>query len=90
MNKDVRIARIESDKTLLLEVTKLLSHPVYSVILGFALIELLQQIRISNDRPFLGPVAATSLYELVGASGVIVSLSKGGILDTLLPILIAK
>ena len=87
MNVQLKIARAENDRIVVQELVKLLTHPVYSVLFSFIVIELLQSAQV-NERPLMGTVAGSVLEGALVANGVLASLSKGGTLEALLPVLL--
>lgn len=61
-------------------IQKLLTHPVYSLVIGFAIIEYLE------SQQLMGNVAATSLEAGLLTSGLLNTLTDSGALQLLIPL----
>jgi len=85
----VRLAKIEAQKDLRKDLLALLSHPLYSVVVAFVLIEFLQGQKV-NGVPLMGTISGGTLQAALISEGVIKSLAQSGVLDSLLPLLLTK
>jgi len=73
----VKLAKLARDQKNLDMLVSLLTHPVYSVVLAFVLIEVLQSQKV------MGTVAGTVLETGLVAQPVLTSLANSGIVESL-------
>lgn len=86
ISDSVKIARLESRRHQVDALVGILTHPVYSVLAAFILIEYLQVTKI-NGHPLMGSISGTALEFAFITEGAISALSKSGVVDSLTSLL---
>ena len=85
----VRLAKIKSNETLRHDFMTLLNNPVWSILSVFIIVEFLQAQEV-NGKPLMGSVAGSMLEGGMITGEALAALSKSGVLDSLLPMLLAR
>jgi hypothetical protein len=80
----VKLARIQERQVIQRDLVSLLQHPVYSVLVAFIVIELLQSTKV-NGQPLMGSISGTALETALITKEAITALSTSGVLKELLP-----
>lgn len=84
---EVRLAEIDRDKMMALEVSKILNHPYMITLLCFVLVEFLQGTKL-NGQPLMGNISGTALETAFITESTLSAFSKSGVLTELFPLLI--
>jgi len=85
----VKVAKIQENAELRRQLLQLAAHPVYSLIIGFVVIEVLQNTRV-NGRQVMPEAAGNALEIALAAPALFQAVANTGIVQSLAPLLLRK